>query len=557
MKIPTLGKFVLCAGLIGMCSMAPIYAEDVTTNKAETNSNLTEEQIKQKEDLNSMIEECLKDIQDSLTQIDSKIDDTKTKEEYKTYPAIRLNIDTPMFGLTSIVDQRLKVTKEVSTADVASGYSIRDIVKNNSLKLPSLTVASVVVMTRDVSLNKEEITIPDASSAVLKLMQYIDQTDNVNKFVDTQINKNFSGYIPKERLSKIEDIKSRLNKVNESLLNQDTKLTKMDLLHQDKEKYDTYISEYFEIGKSIFELKKNVKNILVTDEELVEIEKSTLALESRMLDFSKKVEDTYQEQENNINVESLLLNTKSEMEARRDDVKAYIDHSTIKKEVDEEKTEQEQNPQENKTPEEQNGGEEQKEENQTEVAVEEIKQYDVTSKTILDYMNTTIGSIEDKIKKYVTVEHPITPDEANSQEINQEVVNKAEVTNVVVTELTEEEKKNLLEEVNKAYDQFIIKENKFYLDNLNYILKDTTMKISDVSKYTDENVLQDMKYIYLELPDNLEQALMMTNAKSIMDTEKLTNDIKAELQKVVKANMSVTKPYHDMVIKGIKETSRN
>lgn len=557
MKIPTLGKFVLCAGLIGMCSMAPIYAEDVTTNKAETNSNLTEEQIKQKEDLNSMIEECLKDIQDSLTQIDSKIDDTKTKEEYKTYPAIRLNIDTPMFGLTSIVDQRLKVTKEVSTADVASGYSIRDIVKNNSLKLPSLTVASVVVMTRDVSLNKEEITIPDASSAVLKLMQYIDQTDNVNKFVDTQINKNFSGYIPKERLSKIEDIKSRLNKVNESLLNQDTKLTKMDLLHQDKEKYDTYISEYFEIGKSIFELKKNVKNILVTDEELVEIEKSTLALESRMLDFSKKVEDTYQEQENNINVESLLLNTKSEMEARRDDVKAYIDHSTIKKEVDEEKTEQEQNPQENKTPEEQNGGEEQKEENQTEVAVEEIKQYDVTSKTILDYMNTTIGAIEDKIKKYVTVEHPITPDEANSQEINQEVVNKAEVTNVVVTELTEEEKENLLEEVNKAYDQFIIKENKFYLDNLNYILKDTTMKISDVSKYTDENVLQDMKYIYLELPDNLEQALMMTNAKSIMDTEKLTNDIKAELQKVVKANMSVTKPYHDMVIKGIKETSRN
>lgn len=557
MKIPTLGKFVLCAGLIGMCSMAPIYAEDVTTNKAETNSNLTEEQIKQKEDLNSMIEECLKDIQDSLSQIDSKIDDTKTKEEYKTYPAIRLNIDTPMFGLTSIVDQRLKVTKEVSTADVASGYSIRDIVKNNSLKLPSLTVASVVVMTRDVSLNKEEITIPDASSAVLKLMQYIDQTDNVNKFVDTQINKNFSGYIPKERLSKIEDIKSRLNKVNESLLNQDTKLTKMDLLHQDKEKYDTYISEYFEIGKSIFELKKNVKNILVTDEELVEIEKSTLALESRMLDFSKKVEDTYQEQENNINVESLLLNTKSEMEARRDDVKAYIDHSTIKKEVDEEKTEQEQNPQENQTPEEQNGGEEQKEENQTEVAVEEIKQYDVTSKTILDYMNTTIGSIEDKIKKYVTVEHPITPDEANSQEINQEVVNKAEVTNVVVTELTEEEKENLLEEVNKAYDQFIIKENKFYLDNLNYILKDTTMKISDVSKYTDENVLQDMKYIYLELPDNLEQALMMTNAKSIMDTEKLTNDIKAELQKVVKANMSVTKPYHDMVIKGIKETSRN
>lgn len=557
MKIPTLGKFVLCAGLIGMCSMAPIYAEDVTTNKAETNSNLTEEQIKQKEDLNSMIEECLKDIQDSLTEIDSKIDDTKTKEEYKTYPAIRLNIDTPMFGLTSIVDQRLKVTKEVSTADVASGYSIRDIVKNNSLKLPSLTVASVVVMTRDVSLNKEEITIPDASSAVLKLMQYIDQADNVNKFVDTQINKNFSGYIPKERLSKIEDIKSRLNKVNESLLNQDTKLTKMDLLHQDKEKYDTYISEYFEIGKSIFELKKNVKNILVTDEELVEIEKSTLALESRMLDFSKKVEDTYQEQENNINVESLLLNTKSEMEARRDDVKAYIDHSTIKKEVDKEKTEQEQNPQENQTPEGQNVGEEQKEENKTEVAVEEIKQYDVTSKTILDYMNTTIGSIEDKIKKYVTVEHPITPDEANSQEINQEVVNKAEVTNVIVTELTEEEKKNLLEEVNKAYDQFIIKENKFYLDNLNYILKDTTMKISDVSKYTDENVLQDMKYIYLELPDNLEQALMMTNAKSIMDTEKLTNDIKAELQKVVKANMSVTKPYHDMVIKGIKETSRN
>ena len=74
-----------------------------------------ENELKQKEDIVNLINEYLVEIDDRIDNIDLKIENSKNQEEFDYYPAIRLNIDTPFFGISSLVENKLKVKRDIST----------------------------------------------------------------------------------------------------------------------------------------------------------------------------------------------------------------------------------------------------------------------------------------------------------------------------------------------------------------------------------------------------------------------------------------------------------
>lgn len=523
----------------------------VNNTDTQNSKPLNETEIKkQKEEINMMLEECLKELKSSLIEIDSKLAQLKTKDEYNTYPAIRLNIDTPMFGLYSIVDQRLKITKDVSTMDVASGFSIRDVVKGSYLKVPDVYALFIVVKTRDVKLD-ENISLEDGNIAALKLMQYISQVNNTKDFLDLQINKTFNEYIPKKRTEKIKDLEIRTEKITNSLVDNSNKLNELHIMVKQGDTYDNFLKEYTNKVKEIHQIKQVLKNILITDEQLGEIEKQILTLESKMIDYSKDIEDTYKDSQKNIDEKQMIITVQKELEARRDNIKKYLDGSTSKKEVVKvpEKSSDAGNNKESLVEDGKisNISKDNLNAESNNNTSEEIKLYEVTSAGLLDSMNIAINSIKDLSKTYVSAQNE------NIQNIdNQESLNKSEVNSVIVTNLTNEEKKHILEQINKIYADFILKENKFYLDNLNFLLKDTTMKISEITKNTGKNVMNEMKYVYLELPLNLERYAKTTDYGSIVDTKILTSDIANELVSLINANISVTKTYKEMVEKNAK-----
>ena len=154
---------------------------------------------------------------------------------------------------------------------------------------------------------------------------------------------------------------------------------------------------------------------------------------------------------------------------------------------------------------------------------EKIQQYEITSKYIIDYEQTLLNSLDDKIKYYIAT----NTDENINEEKN----------------ISDDEKKSLLRDVIKLYNDFVSKENKFYLDNLNYILRDTTYKLSKLPEYTDAKTVKDVKYIYVSLPEEIDDLLDKYNSKSTLQTEALTNSLKDRLLRIVDSNIQVNMEY--------------
>ena len=130
-----------------------------------------EDELKQKEDIVKLIDEYLSEIESKLNDIDLKIENSKKQKEFDYYPAIRLNIDTPLFGMSSLVENKLKVKKDISTSDVANGYSIRDIVEKNIIRLPDSLLGSIVVSTKEYEISSD-MTLAQLKLTLVKCIQY-------------------------------------------------------------------------------------------------------------------------------------------------------------------------------------------------------------------------------------------------------------------------------------------------------------------------------------------------------------------------------------------------
>lgn len=399
-----------------------------------------------------------------------------------------------------MIDQKLKIKNEVSTVDVAKGYSIKDIINNMSIKLPDFKVGNIVVSTRDVKFD-DSISIEDAKVSILKLVQYISQTKNTSELLNKRINNIFEGYIPKAKSEKIESLNAKLQDISNNIISKDNDILTIELISVD-ETSKSIISKYYDINNKIYNLEKLLDNVLLSKDELESIEKASINLELESVNYLKEVSDEKDKITNDLNIELLLNNTSVALKNKKQFLDDYVINSMISTNMNDEENSQE------------------KIDNNYEL---KARQYEVTSKYILDYEQTLINNLDEKIKYYL----PENTDENNSD----------------VKNISEEEKKYLLQDVIKIYNDFISKENKFYLDNLNYILRDTTYKLSKLPEYTDANTVKDVKYIYINLPEEIDVLLEEYNTKSTLQTEVLASNLSQRLLKIVKSNIQVNVEY--------------
>lgn len=538
-------KFALLFIAINLICFVNLYAatEEVEVNENNVNNSETtqeSEELKlQKEQLNNMIKQLLDEILVKINYIDQRVEEIRSTEEYETYPAIRLNMDTPLFGLVKVTNNKLNITQDVSAADVASGYSIRTVIKNRSIKLPDVTFAGIVVSTRDVKLN-EDIELSDANNAVLKLMQYSQKADSAIEFLDKQINKNFREYIPKEKLEQITELQRRLSKLEENLVTQDMNTIKLDMLVENKEEQDAlnnYYNTFKELSSNIKQSKIVVDNVLIADEALRNAQRDVIDIEARSLELTDGLEKALLSQKENINLEVMLNRMKERLENRQKSIEEYVLNSVEKREVKkDEEVVNENNNSDEQIVDEQNTN---LDEN---ITIEEIKKYDVTSADIVGILKQDIDNIETLIEKYFPTK----------VEGNEEQVETAEENNVEKEEITLEEKESVLEQLYDIYKDYITRENKFYTANVNSQLKATTSKTTDISKYTDSNVLEEMKYIYLELPETLEDYLDYCNTSLYIEVEDLSNKLSEQLNKLVDTYLKMEKIYEDLNVDDVK-----
>lgn len=538
-------KFALLFIAINLICFVNLYAaiEEVEVNENNVNNSETtqeSEELKlQKEQLNNMIKQLLDEILVKINYIDQRVEEIRSTEEYETYPAIRLNMDTPLFGLVKVTNNKLNITQDVSAADVASGYSIRTVIKNRSIKLPDVTFAGIVVSTRDVKLN-EDIELSDANNAVLKLMQYSQKADSAIEFLDKQINKNFREYIPKEKLEQITELQRRLTKLEENLVTQDMNTIKLDMLVENKEEQDAlnnYYNTFKELSSNIKQSKIVVDNVLIADEALRNAQRDVIDIEARSLELTDGLEKALLSQKENINLEVMLNRMKERLENRQKSIEEYVLNSVEKREIKkDEEVVNENNNSDEQIVDEQNTN---LDEN---ITIEEIKKYDVTSADIVGILKQDIDNIETLIEKYFPTK----------VEGNEEQVETAEENNVEKEEITLEEKESVLEQLYDIYKDYITRENKFYTANVNSQLKATTSKTTDISKYTDSNVLEEMKYIYLELPESLEDYLDYCNTSLYIEVEDLSNKLSEQLNKLVDTYLKMEKIYEDLNVDDVK-----
>lgn len=529
--------------------------ESVTTQEnTDEKKILSEEEIKQIKELNNIIKELVKGLRSKLKIIDDKTVQIRLLEEYENYPAIRLNIDTPIFGLDSVANSKLKIKQEVSATDIAKGYSIRYIVKNNSIKMPDKYIAGIIVSTKDIKFD-DNISLNDANASVLKLMQYTKTVDNTIEFYNNQINKIFKGYIEKTKSENIADIERKLSKLDENLLKQDENLVKLEILstsEESKNYFEKELEKFDNISKKIKSNKKKISNILISSEDLTKVQKEVLELETNMIDFSSEVEDELKIVKENADIQKILVSVKNEIEERKKVIDGIVDNSITKKEIEEDKNVSNENDDSQEKLD--NSNLENKNFDSTiddtqNKTVEEVINYDIASKNILTSINDTIiNNIEQKVNYYI--EDDKKDEENKDGENNQKSEEENKLDN-----FSDEQKENLLNEIFSLYKDYVEKENKFYQDNLNLTLRNTTSKISSLTKYTKSNILEQMRYIYLELPTSLENYIDNNNLNSTLEKKRLSNNLREELNKLLKVYIDVSKIYEELNVSELKNNA--
>lgn len=518
-----------------------VFAEELVVT-SEEESNDSEKLLNQNKEIAlKNIDECKEDIRKKINIIDEKIKSIKQKDEYKTYPAIRLNVDTPIFGLSSICNQKLKITSEVSTADVVRGYSIKDILKTSSLKVPSFSVGNIVVVTRDIKFD-DSITLTDANTCILKLIQYYEQVDAVDKFLDKQIIKIYTEYIPKDKSQKIATLKERIVSVQKEEQSISEDILKVYVCRINDEKYNELLKRYMEINDKIYVYSKELENVLIDDDSLLQVEKNVINLEASFVSLKEDTKNASASiSDATYNFEEVFLNLHNDLSLRKKNVEKYISNSEVKKEIqNNENSENAENSENTETI--------------KENAVEEIKVYEVTNNDALSKIEEKINALDEIIKKELSEMTLKKIKGELTEEVSEETINKEEVNSVALNEKTKEEKDELLNTVINIYKDVLNIENNFYINNINLLLKNSTNKVNTLSKYTDYTNISDIKYIYLELPKSLEKDMAVYNTKEVLEINKLTSNIKEKLNKIVEIYKLVSSEYEKKVPENIKNS---
>lgn len=514
-----------------------VFADDnVVTydTRSSENSNLSEEDKQAVLDRLVVINECIDNLKENITSINKSIENIRAQSEYEVYPAVRLNIDTPLFGIVSVINNKLKISDNVSTMDVAKGYSIKDIIKQNKVKVPSLSVGSFVVLTRDVEFD-ENITIADADTSILLLFKYLDQTSDIKDFLNNQTTKIFQGYISKEKKDSMTDTSNRINSIRKSLKDIDSEVVAISILYSDNENYNQYVDKYTKLIDESYSLQQKNKNILITETDLKSIQKSTATLEANTIDFVEETDNIYLEISKDIDILKMFKNVSSKLTEKQKDMKLYIDNSYKKVEkIDNNSTDA--------------SILEDKIQTDTVITQEEI--YPVISKDSIDTLNELITKINVLIVTYIPADSYIT-------EIPEEVINKADVINAGKNiELTTEKKVEILEEVVGIYSEAIVLENEFYSNNIDVLLQDSQNKISDIIGYTDSESLSNLNDIYIDIPKNVATIISKMSNEYTINLNSFNSLIITKNNEVLNLNKTISKIYKDNNTNNVVDSTR-
>lgn len=495
-----------------------------------------ENELKQKEDIVNLINEYLVEIDDRINNIDLKIENSKNQEEFDYYPAIRLNIDTPFFGITSLVENKIKVKRDISTSDVANGYSIRNIVDNKIIRLPDSILGAIVVSTKEYNISTD-MTMPQLKLTLVKCIQYLSQVDSANDFVDDRINKIFKDYIDEQKQNAIKDIRDRNDKMEQSLEDISDKISKLSLLGKD---VTNYKDTYFEVSSQLYNIDKYSKNTLILEDELTELAKTSLTNESAIIDLQNSVSKSYEEALKDVDYGVFLENISKEYEARTNRMNDYIEASTTQtKEIVNDK--------------------------------EEIKttvNYDVTSRATLEYMQIELDNIniqldeyniqQEELKKQQEEESKNNEEQENQEEQNsQEQQEKLTQENVDDNALIEENREKI-DTLYSKYKEFLSRENSFYINNINMLLKDSNDKVSSIIAEIDSgievknDIFEYTKYVYIDLPDNLTKYINENNMESTLEIDTLITQLMNQLKDLSNKNTKITNMYNDMIAEILK-----
>lgn len=537
------------------------------------NTTDIENQKAKKDELLKIIKELVQTLANEIKGFDDKINDIRSTDEYLNYPAIRLNIDTPLFGLNSIVENKLKITKDVSANDIANAYSIKSIIKNGSILLPDTKLGLLVISTKEVKFD-DNISLNDANSAISKLIQYEKTLKNIDTFIDDQINKFFKGYIPKDKKQNIENISVRLNRLGTLLQEQDIKLLKLEIISISDENSKTYeetLKEFENLSGEMKKERKEIQNMLLSYDDITDIQKRLIDAEINMSTYSKKLDD-YLDENKSFNELEMLSLLKDILTSRKDKIEKYIDNATLVTEISKQSDEFESNMQiskqenddtsmENKVDSTdknltqdvmENKSDNELEGTQFEVSTEEKKVYDITYSNILDELESCILKVDEKIKEYESK----SSDTDNTKQLQDgdETITKDDdkIEDSKAENEIADRKEKLLGEMILVYKEFLAKENKFYTDNMNLLLQNTTNVISDLAKYTTSELTSDMKYIYLSLPDKLENNLENTNLNLNIELKELSNNLHKEIIELVNLYVKVERLYDELEVDDIK-----
>lgn len=521
-----------------------LYAQENEEVVQEEQSE--DDELKQKEEIIKIIDDYLSEMNQKLNSIDLKIENSKKKKEFDYYPAIRLNIDTPMFGMSSLVENKLKVKRDISTSDVANGYSIRDIVENNSIRLPDSILGSIVVSTKNYEISTD-MTMAQLKLTLVKCIQYLSQVDSAEEFVDNQINNIFKDYIDENKQSTIKDIRDRNNKMEKSLVDISDKITILSLLGVD---VTSYKENYFSVSSQLYNIDQSAKNTLILEDELTELVKTSLTNESVILDLQSNVNKSYEDALKNVDYQKLLENISKDYQNRTDRMNKYVEASTTQtKEVINDK--------------------------------EEIKttvNYDVTSRAILEYMQLELDDINTQLDEYVKEQEELRnaeeqeavqqgneqqEGEENSQEEQnitntQDDINQQEDTEPRDENEIIEENRQRIDTLYSKYKEFLSRENNFYINNINMLLKDSNDKVSSIIAEIDSGIEVDndifnyTKYVYIDLPNNLTSYINENNMDSTIELDNLITQLMNQLKDLSDNNNKITIMYNDMITEILK-----
>ena len=183
--------------------------------------------------------------------------------------------------------------------------------------------------------------------------------------------------------------------------------------------------------------------------------------------------------------------------------------------------------------------------------------YEVTSIATLDYLKTVLEEVNKELTE-LKKENNIKDDQEKVEESkdDKEEKTKEELKQEKAKKIEENSKK--INIIYNKYKEVLSREYKFYTSNINMLLKNSNDRISAVIAEINSGIDIDnaifgyTKYIYIDLPENLEKYIEENNIDSIIELENLISLLKKEIVDLSNKNIKITKIYNKILEEALK-----